>query len=126
MRLKRTYASLPLRVLCVLALVIAAFAHRPAIGSVADTSDLVAYTFPDGTLPVLCGGAADNPGKHAGGTSCEFCRIAGAVLMPAPPEDYAYCPSLAALEAVIVHDEPTRRRLFPPSAPPRGPPAEFV
>jgi hypothetical protein len=127
MRLKPPYTSLPLRILCVLALVMAAFAHRPVIGSAADTSDLAAYAFPDGTLPVVCVGAADSPGeKHASGTACEFCRIYGAVLMPAPPDDYAYCPSLAANETVIVHDAPIRRRLFPPSAPPRGPPAEFV
>ncbi len=45
---------LAVRMLCALALVFVAFAHKPITTASADQIDLAAYTLPDGTVPVLC------------------------------------------------------------------------
>ena len=75
-----------MRITCVLALVLVAFAHRP-VAFAAVPFDAAAYTLPDGTIPDLCvPGDAGKGEVHS--TGCEFCRMAGAVILPEPSSEF--------------------------------------
>lgn len=118
------------RILCVLALVCLAFAHRPpAIGGLAGPSavqvDLSQYALPDGTLPVLCHPAAgDGHTDHKKVASgCEACRISAALLLPEPAK--AAQVRFGQILAQTVRDDivslhPARRL---PGSGPQAPPA---
>jgi hypothetical protein len=74
------------RVACVLALILVAFAHRPAAFA-AEPFDAAAYTLPDGTIPDLCVPGNSGEGDvHA--TGCEFCRLAATVILPEPRSEF--------------------------------------
>jgi|GEM_PF-720730 len=114
------------RGLCGLALVLVAFAHQPAAVSGnpgARTVDLSAYALPDGSLPQLCISGLGDSGE-AGFVlgPCEFCRIAGAFLLPPPT-----CVPQPVVRAVAVHltsphDDCPVLTGHRPDAPLRGPP----
>jgi len=71
---------------CVLALLLVAFAHRP-MAFAAVPFDVAAYTLPYGTIPDLCiPGNAGTGEVHP--TGCEFCRLAGAVILPEPSPEF--------------------------------------
>ena len=114
---------LAVRAICAVALMLAAFAHRPVALPAYGGDDLAAYVLPDGSLPILCLTDFDGDGKpDAVSDHCEFCRIAASVDLPAPPE-VADRGGLGVVVAVLVpaeeHIPPSG---VPPSAPPRGPP----
>jgi hypothetical protein len=108
------------RITCALALLLVAFAHRP-MAFAAVSFDVSAYTLPDGTIPDLCiPGNAGTGEVHP--TGCEFCRLAGAVILPEPSPEFWRV--LAAGERIA----PLASALaIPPLAaflhPVRGPPA---
>ena len=112
------------RAICAVALMLAAFTHRPLALPVYAGEDLAAYVLPDGSLPVLCLDDYDGDGKPDGISGhCEFCRIAASVDLPAPPQ-IADRGGLGTVFAVLApgedHIPPSG---VPPSAPPRGPPS---
>src|SRR5690606_18558617 len=76
------------RVVCTFALLCVGFAHEPpGAGARSPSPRLLAhYTFPDGTLPVLCLTGEDDGGSrgHAFGTGCEACRLTADVVAPMP------------------------------------------
>lgn len=119
----RTARTIGVRLALVLALVMAAFAHRPAAPTPTGMSalEMAQYVLPDGTLPVLC---LPGQGGQVSGSFCEFCLIAGGAAPPAP----GACPQTAHLRAET--GPPLVTRTGPPiatahleTAPLRGPPA---
>jgi hypothetical protein len=107
------------RVACVLALILVAFAHRPAAFAT-EPFDAAAYTLPDGTIPDLCVPGNSGEGDvHA--TGCEFCRLASGVILPEPKSEFWHL--LAAGERIA---PPASASAIPPLAaflhPVRGPP----
>lgn len=121
-----TSMSIALRLFCAALLIALGFAHRP-MAAPAMPMDMTAYMLPDGTIPTLC--LAD----HADGKSdkdmaprCEACRVSSAVVLPMPScEASAVAPAAERL-AFVATPERFHRLAFPPSAPPRGPPARPV
>ncbi|TCD14348.1 hypothetical protein [Oricola cellulosilytica] len=115
----RRIATTAMRILCVAALVLAAFAHRPAVSVAAN---LPAYALPDGSQAVLClsHGA---PGQQNNVVRCEFCSIAGSAAVPAQPavaSDCEYDPSISiAGFPVLLPPAAHRQRNGPTRAPPR-------
>lgn len=89
-----------LRVLLLAAIVLAAFAHRPAV-SAPTPYELAQYVLPDGTLPDLCATEEDGSPSHAHHDFCDFCLIAGAAA-PAQPAVATLSRPLPLLLAVIV------------------------
>ena len=83
----RSKARLMVRILCVTALMLAGVSHKLASFGPVPDADLANYALPDGTLPVLClSGQASDPDNDKGLLeSCEFCRIAAAVILPENP-----------------------------------------
>lgn len=121
----RRPAPLALRLLCVLALVMAAFAHRPAAASADAPAPAAVQMLPGGAVAVICFGADGNGGGHRFVKACDFCLIAGAAGLPDAPCGIPAAPGAAA-------DLPTppasgvRLSAFPPAAPPRGPPLASI
>jgi hypothetical protein len=114
------------RILCVLALVMVGFGHKPVdASSVADL--FAAYTLPDGTLPTLCvtdDSSKSDPGKTPIWHGCEACRLAAAVLIPQLPEALAARVTYYTVPKAFARQLHMVKRLFPPSAAPRAPPVE--
>ncbi|PSH67646.1 hypothetical protein CU102_17320 [Phyllobacterium brassicacearum] len=116
---------LAVRMLCALALVFVAFAHKPITTAYADPIDLAAYTLPDGTVPVLClprGGDQDQHKSAWHGTGCEACRLSASFILPVPP--VASGPKVQPAKSLAIQREAIliAHSLYPPSAPPRAPP----
>ena len=116
------------RMLCVFALLFASFAHRvPAASSPATSPqtsvDLSAYALPDGTLPVICHSPSrtDDGGGTVFFSDCEFCRLAGAAILPVSDHAWSRPCAAAGFPAPAVHDA----ALLPihyAGTPTRGPP----
>lgn len=125
--------ALWLRLLCAIALVCLAFAHRPFTpadtSSFPSASEMAAYRLPDGKLPVLCITVDAGSGKtqeHGKNPDCEACRLSASAALPARPSLPE--PTLSPvreparpLETVFV---PQTR--FLPNAAPRAPPLSFM
>jgi hypothetical protein len=119
----RNRRAIAVRLALIAALVMAAFAHRPAAPTPTGVSalEMAQYVLPDGSLPVLC-----LPGEDGGisGSLCEFCLIAGGA---APPGPGAFLP---AMRLRAETGPPLVARTGPPiatahlkTAPLRGPPS---
>ena len=116
---------LMVRMLCAVALVLLAFAHKPAAIASEDPIDLAAYTLPDGTVPVLClpgSGDQDNHKDAFHGNDCEACRLSASFILSVPP--VASGAKVEPAKSLAIEREAVRmaRSLFPPSAPPQAPP----
>ncbi|MEQ9345518.1 MAG: hypothetical protein RIG26_03650 [Thalassospira sp.] len=83
----RSRVQITVRILCVIALMLVGVSHKLASFGPIPDSDLASFALPDGTLPVLClSGQISDPDNNAGLLdSCEFCRIASAVILPDNP-----------------------------------------
>ncbi|GAB4357339.1 MAG: hypothetical protein Kow0026_17600 [Oricola sp.] len=123
---KRPVAAVGFRLFLLAAIVLAAFAHRPAV-SKPSPYELAQYVLPDGTWPDLCATEEGGIPSHGHHDFCDFCLIAGAAA-PAQPAAAVLSRPLPLLLAVIVP---------PMTAPPvvavdlataskRGPPAVSV
>lgn len=116
---------LAVRMLCALALVFVAFAHKPVASAYADPIELAAYTLPDGTVPVLCLPGSGDEDQHKSawhGTGCEACRLSASFILPVPP--IASGLKLQPAQSLAIQREAIliARSLYPPSAPPQAPP----
>ena len=126
MQLRSTHKTMNTvtRLLCVIALLLVGFAHRvPAVSPQPDV-DLSAYALPDGTLPVIChtpAGTGDGSGNAVFSGECEFCRLAGAAVLPTPHK--ILIPPCAAVDKPVrvVHDL-TDFPIHFAGTPTRGPP----
>ena len=84
MKPKVTTATIILRIFCAMVFLSVGFAHRTPAAIAANVQSL-AYALPDGTFSDLC--IADQGQKHATPIGdCDACRLAGAVLLPEPPD----------------------------------------
>jgi len=121
---RQRWQSIAVRAFCAIALVFAAFAHRPAIANYPSDFDITAYMLPDGTIPVIC--LTDSEGNpihsgHAG--DCEFCRIASTFAVPEAPVEFTSCAVSTKPRFDLPEDDEFIRQAFSANAPPRGPPA---
>ncbi len=110
--------NLALSLLLGLALLLSAFAHRPM--AAAAGLDAAAYALPDGSLQSFCL-PGDGETKNGSASGCEFCRLAGTMLVPEPP--------MVLQERLGVHAGTLQDGCFNdltqialPAAPVRGPP----
>jgi hypothetical protein len=121
----RPVRGLWLRLFVLAAVILSAFAHRPAVNA-PSSYELAQYVLPDGTLPDLC--ATDQDGapvhEHA---FCDFCLIAGASA-PAQPAVSALSRPLPLLLAVMmpVKTAPPIAAVELATASKRGPPSISV
>lgn len=114
-----------IRMICVIALVLLALAHRPAVPSTPQLSpqEIAALTLPDGSLPELCLPTEDGKAKgHTASSDCEACRIAASALLPAPADAVGIRMPLIAAVTLPQPAEAHYRQLFPPDSHPRAPP----
>ena len=120
----RSQVQITVRILCVIALVLGGVSHKLASFGPVPDADLANYALPDGTLPVLClSGQVSDPENSAGLLeTCEFCRIAAAVILPDNPSVperiefttrvFAHLPKRVELRANL-HDTPAVPRAPP-------------
>lgn len=114
---------LPARLMLIVALVLAAFAHSPATSAAIEKAQYAAaYTLPDGTTPILCDPTGDD--DHAGFKQCAFCLIASSASLNGN-DNPASCAIAFVAEAIHFRtdssDQRTASRLLTTSAP-RAPP----
>ncbi|WFU49180.1 hypothetical protein [Sinorhizobium terangae] len=120
------------RMLAAFALVFLSFAHKPAFSKTLAPTAAADYLLPDGTFADICFGT-DGVNHDAGQSKapniapvCEACRLAGSVLLPAPPQESTPAENGNWLtKAAVIKTEAalTPLRLLPPS---RGPPTSVV
>ena len=118
--------SRAVRLVCMLALVMVGFAHKPVMAEAPFAVQFAAYVLPDGTLPTLCitddGRQKSKPGDVVMDRGCDACRLSATVLLPTPPQVgaatliYSYEAPLFERQVYLV------QRLYPPSSGPRAPP----
>ena len=78
-------ATLFLRMLCALSLVLLGLAHQAPQAAASEGYDSSAYVLPDGTVASLCVTVKDADGKTvAFKPNCEACRLSASVLLPTP------------------------------------------
>lgn len=116
------------RIVAAFALVFLSFAHKPVMAKSLTPAEIAAYQLPDGTIADICFGMDGI--DHDSGKSqpmapvCEACRLAGAALLPTPPQqgERAETGNWIA-DRNFAQDEITVRhlRLLPPA---RGPPQQ--
>jgi hypothetical protein len=114
------------RVVCAIALMAIGFGHRvPVLAAPAYApAEIALYTLPDGTLSELCLTGHEDSGKgHAQAPTCDACRIAGDCLVPTPADVTGARIAFVPAFDLRVSIEGAYRKLFPPNASPRGPPA---
>lgn len=125
MTLKQKTSGMVLRALVAVALLLSAFAHRPAAFEAYGVQDLTAYVLPDGTLPVLClPGDENKSSKHF--DACDFCQIASSFALPLPAADLSSSHFGVVLAVLIPSSDHIPASGVPPSARPRGPPSVSV
>lgn len=116
---------LVIRTICAVSLILLSFAHRPVASASQNemsSVELAAYTLPGGTGLAFCLSGGDG-GEAGAERPCEFCRIAGSVVLPVPTEEFE--PDGLPVPVVFVVPVNMHKACagFPPAAPPRGPPS---
>lgn len=121
-----------LRLLCVVSLLLVAFAHKPiTLGPIVSDIDgpySIAYLLPDGTFPVICITDVADPQKnhlpvhqlHV--SDCDACRISSAFICPAPLPSNGAAFQVATVAIAEPSTPAISRVAYPPSAPPQAPP----
>ena len=78
-------ATLFLRMLCALSLLLLGLAHQVPQAVAAEGYDAAAYVLPDGTFASLCVTVKDADGKTiAFKPNCEACRLSASTILPTP------------------------------------------
>lgn len=118
------------RMLCALALLLVAFAHKP-VGVAATVSayagvNVADYILPDGTLPDLCLTGDGDHQHHAGANPCEACRIVSSVDLPSPFDGFLVNRRPAAAQLTVPQGASPVASGLRPAAPTRGPPASVA
>ncbi|MBC7281984.1 MAG: hypothetical protein H5U12_11180 [Hoeflea sp.] len=115
-----------MRMLCALALMLVAFAHRPLALETAPAyaaADLASFVLPDGTLPDLCVTGEDDGTHHSVANHCEACRIVSSVDLPSPFDGYVITRWSSAAALAVPQDATFAYPALRPGASPRGPPS---
>jgi hypothetical protein len=112
-----------LRFICVIALMMVAFAHQPVTVAASGTS-LPAYTLPDGSVATLCIPGEDTSPKQAGRGMCVACCLVNAALLPPPPSIGGLAVFHPNEVKVFVREHRMAEALYPPSSGPRAPPVD--
>ena len=114
-----------LRLICVLALVMVGFAHKPVLANLADAR-MPAYELPDGSFASICFADHDSEPEASKDFGCDACRLSSAILVAAPPCINGL--ALAYPEEMHVFERRQRlaRALYPPGSGPRAPPAGLM
>jgi len=122
-------ATLAIRILSVLALMLVAFAHKPVALASPEQLLLAQYVLPDGSYPVLCitDHAIEKDGhdrqQHLHNNNiCDACRISSAFLCPQPAPSTGAAINVAQADIVVPSQPVLRQAIYPPSAPPQAPP----
>ncbi|MBB3134961.1 hypothetical protein FHS26_002699 [Rhizobium pisi] len=85
MRQTRLKATLFLRMLCALSLLLLGLAHQAPRAADSAAYQAGAYMLPDGTFASLCVTVKDDDGKTAAfRPNCEACRLSASVILPTP------------------------------------------
>ncbi|MBB4478209.1 hypothetical protein [Rhizobium etli] len=85
MRRNGLKATLFLRMLCALSLLLLGFAHQAPQAAASDGYDAADYMLPDGSFASLCVTVRDTGGKTvAFKPNCEACRLSASVILPTP------------------------------------------
>ncbi|MBB3912940.1 hypothetical protein [Rhizobium fabae] len=85
MRQTRLKATLFLRMLCALSLLLLGLAHQVPRAAASEGYETAAYMLPDGTFASLCVTVKDDDGKTAAfKPNCEACRLSASVMLPTP------------------------------------------
>jgi hypothetical protein len=117
------------RLICVIALVMVGFAHKPAAAEPVSLR-FAAYILPDGTLPTLCvtdnGSPKSDPGGVLHDHGCDACRLSGAILMPEPPLLGAQAVAFSTVMRAVERVYRLKLALYPPSSGPRAPPPTVI
>jgi hypothetical protein len=106
------------RFACALALMLVVLAQRPAA---VQAVDLSAFALPDGSVPSICVLGDTGKAGDAADAGCEFCRLASAILLPAPPEIAWLSPS-GRQSRIALHIAARVAPFDLGSRSPRGPP----
>lgn len=116
-----------IRLICVLALVMVGFAHKPVAADPVSVR-FAEYVLPDGKLPTLClNDISTQPEKgmlHDHG--CDACRLAAAILMPEAPSIGAQAVEFSAIVRTVERQYRLALALYPPSCGPRAPPSSMM
>lgn len=117
-----TLAAMSLRIICAVALLSLAFAHRPPqmAAVVLETASLM---LPDGKFADLCIGEAGMEHPAAAVVLCEACMLAGAIVLPLPDDGAWLITGLASLENALRERKGELAFLAIDRARSRGPPA---
>ncbi|NKB83169.1 hypothetical protein HED51_04065 [Ochrobactrum grignonense] len=122
-------ATLAIRILSVLALMLVAFGHKPVALASPERLLLAQYVLPDGSYPVLCitDHAIDHD-SHDGdqhvhnNNICDACRISSAFLCPTPAPSTGATINIATADIITPSEPILRLQTYPPQAPPQAPP----
>lgn len=111
-----------MRILCAMLLVMLGFAQKPIDASAAPLPVSANYVLPDGSVASLClpGGVGEKHATVSG--SCEVCRLVSGIVVPAAPADAVPVIAVVAVAGFVVAAALPSADIFPPNAPPRGPP----
>ncbi|WP_434713219.1 hypothetical protein NMA58_10155 [Rhizobium sp. YTUHZ045] len=91
-------ATLFLRMLCALGLLLLGFAHQAPQAVASDGYDAAAYVLPDGSFASLCVTVKEAEGKTVGfKPNCEACRLSASVILPTPDAGWWLERKLASL-----------------------------
>lgn len=129
-----------LRILCAVALVLLAFAHKPVAiqlpplqiasqsGSDSEALFIRYETMPDGSVVSICISTKSTKSDHHHNNhmmmvDCEACRISSSFVLVAPPATGGPITRVQVKTGMkrMAPDLP-RTNLYPPSAPPQAPP----
>jgi len=118
------------RILCALALLFVGFAHKPPVvnGHGIPSTEIAQYVLPDGTIADLCLTSEDakpHPHGQQSWTGCEACRLTASALLPMPADGFGMPLRRQIARVAPIRGDAFSRRLFPPNALPRGPPASL-
>jgi len=118
--------SIATRLICVMALVMVGFAHKP-VEAAPLSVQLAAYLLPDGNLPSLC--LTDDGSQPKGMVKdhgCDACRLSAAVITPTPPGLAGQTIAFSTVVRIFEREHRLVRALYPPSSGPRAPPVSVM
>lgn len=123
MRKRSKTWQIALRILCAMLLLFASVAHKAMGFAEASPTQLSAYVLPDGSVPSLCisDKGTTKPAKHFE-HHCQGCRTSSGIIRPPAANEAETIVRIDTRTVFFAWIKPFRRLLFPPNAPPRGPP----
>jgi hypothetical protein len=131
MNLRTGNAMVAIRALCVLALLLLSFAHKPidAVTPELSAVEIAQYVLPDGKVPAFCLTGNNSDGKsqqHGHVPDCSACRISASFDMP-HQQDAIGERRMVADAILRIHTIALRHyHAYSPNFGPRGPPISIT